>query len=604
MERSSLYDYALFRQGIEPDGRLPRGGHPLPEPQEPSPAPSPQPQPKPDRSRLTWQETQEEVAAALTAPLADPDPVRAADTVHRRAEALALPHRTVRAHVTRLPLADESAARRTARRLTRHGTSPAAVGIGLALLVRLGEPQDVPVLQTLGLLRGLGRLAAAALDPLDRRAAALLLLAERTDRTHLDGLADAVAARDPAATRTALLALPRDPGAYAPARRIAEATELDVLLRAHPRDGALLAGAARLLTRMACQRDYRAEILDYRPAVAVYGALVAGADRIPPSLDHHALLLSTALDLHSGTAALLDWPPGRREALLEALGRLLASPAWTAAATATSTPADERRADWIRRTGRRPFDLPPAPQRLRIEVVVEDPAEGNGVDTRILVDGRPLVPALFGKGPGNPPELLLDRDDLRAGPEPREVQLAEAYCSEGCCGALYATVRRDGAEVVWGEWRGATGSTAPPELRFAAAAYGAELARADADRAWSWPARSTARLIAAGLRERPELLARWECRPGWTGTAYREPDSAHVSFTYRPAAPPAVQEHGEPPWLQYFWELPDDGRPPEVQAAAALDRLAGGDPTTWSRICGGSRESARILGRAWPEKPS
>lgn len=56
---TSLYDYALFRHGIEPDGRVPRRGYPLPEGSPPEHG-------RPDHPRRTWEQTQAEVSAALT----------------------------------------------------------------------------------------------------------------------------------------------------------------------------------------------------------------------------------------------------------------------------------------------------------------------------------------------------------------------------------------------------------------------------------------------------------------------------------------------------------------------------------------------------------
>lgn len=567
---SSLYDYALFVQGIEPDAPFPRRGHPLP----------PGAPPEPSRKGLTWAGARDQVAAALAPPLADPDPVRAAEAVHLRADALRMPYRTLRAHVQRLPLTDEAAARRTARRLVRTGTTTAAVSVGLALLVRLGEPEDVPCLKVLGLLRGLGPTAAAALDPLDRQAAALLLLVHRSRAEEVTPLIRAVAGGDTHAVRTALAGLSQEPRLmWFAARRIAEAADLDGLLRAHPQDADLLAAAGRLLHRMATQREHRADILDYRPAMGVYKALAARAHLLPATLGHHALLLSVALDLHSGVGALLDWPPGERDAVLDLLERRLPSSgaAATAAAAAPDGEGDgdgRRTAAWIRRTGRQPFVRAAAGERFRIEVVVDDPADSPAVETRILVDGRPLVPRLFGAGPAHVPEYLLDTGELRAGAEPREVRLAEAYCTEGCCGALYVTIRREGDEVVWGGWRGASGPP-PPEYRFDAAAYDAEVGRAERDHSWCWPARSTARLIKAGLRERPDLLTRWGLEPGGVGTVWDEPDTVDVGFRAWP-------EPGTDGSRRYFhWSLPDDGRPPGAQAAAALERLATADPKSY-----------------------
>ncbi|MFE2242264.1 hypothetical protein ACFXCU_22495 [Streptomyces virginiae] len=579
---TSLYDYALFRHGIEPDGRVPRRGYPLPD--------GP---PEPSRADLTWQQAQAEVTDALSPLLADPDPVRAADAVHRRAADLAMPHRTLRAHTARLTLTDEAAARRTARQLTRTGTDAAAVGVGMALLVRLGEPEDVPCLKALGMLHGLADAASAALDPLDRQAAALLYIRHRDRRGELAPLTDAIATGDAEAVRSALLSLPDEDRALWLARRIAEAADLHGLLRARPQDAELLALTGRLLHRMADQLESRPDILDYRPARAVYETLVRHADRLPPTPEHRALLLSVALDLHSGPAVLLDWRPGRRRALLDALDGLLP------AAAQEPVPGD-READWFRRNRHLPFARAGDGDRPRWEVVVVHRSpDSSAVETRILIDGVPLVPALFGKGRGHPPEYLIDSGRLRAAPEPREVQLCEAYCTEGCCGALYVTIRRDGDEVVWDGWRGAVGPP-PPPYRFDAAAYDAELARAERDHSWCWPARSTARLVAAGLRDRPDLTSRWEVAVSWVATDWRDPDTTVVQLRFTPSAPPP----GTGGSLYFTWRLPDDDSPPGDRAAAALRRLETDDPKAFAVFDGGDTELAEALGyRTAPPAP-
>ncbi|MCX4984503.1 hypothetical protein [Streptomyces sp. NBC_00572] len=167
----------------------------------------------------------------------------------------------------------------------------------------------------------------------------------------------------------------------------------------------------------------------------------ARAQELPPLLGHQARLVALALDLHSGAAHLLAWPPGRRRELIGVLLDAVGEP------ETPTDPEDRRRADWIRRTARQlraarteePADTP----TLRIEVAVADPGDPDGVEPRFLVDGRPLVPEAYAQGSGESPEQLLENGALRAGPEPREVRLAEAYCTEGCCGAL------------GGDWEGA-----------------------------------------------------------------------------------------------------------------------------------------------------
>lgn len=594
----ALYDYALHLLQESPDGAPPRRGFPLPQ------------QPEPAESPLSLEASQNAVRDALN-PLPDDSA-----TLHRHFARLGIRdchmHLTlIRSAVAGLPLPTEQrdAARSLARQLTRTGTTPPAVAAGLALLTRLGTPEDIPYLSVLGLLRKFIHPAVEALDALDSQSAAVVWLSFYARPDELRPLVRALRRGEQSAIRAELLAFPAEPRLLntTVARRIAEAVRLPDLLGRHPSDTALLARTGRLLVRTACSRDAPNDLLAYRDAVAVYESVVTRAGLLPPTLDNHATLLSLALDLSSGAGVLLDWPPGRRMALLDSLGRLLAEPRWTSLPDTEAAGAGQRlRAGWIRRTGRQPFRHPTAPGRLRVEVVAGDPVDREPVETRILLDGRPVVPAFFDHGPAHSPEYLLDEGRLRAGSEPSEVQLAEASCTEGCCGALYVTIRRDGDQVVWENWQRPSpmpGSRSPaPEpaaYRFDAAAYDAEIARAETDRSWSWPARTTARLIKAGLRERPDLLSRWDAKQGWVGSGFDAPDTTEVTFAYAPGLGSGKPDGTS---LRFRWVIPDDGTPPEEQAAAALNRLTEEDPKTYAQVCGGTRERAEELGFPWPER--
>ncbi|NEC69275.1 hypothetical protein G3I41_32535 [Streptomyces sp. SID9727] len=518
--------------------------------------------------------------------LVAPDPVEAAEEVHRRLDALDPPvrHRTVRLLLTGVPVENEERARALARTLVRAGTSYLAVCTGLALLTDLGEPQDVPYLWTLGRLRTLVRPVVHALDALDRPAGALLELRSHQGPAVFRPLLAALYAGDRTAVRKRLVALPDDLGPEV-VRRVAEAFRLADLPAEVPglpaREGAaLIARTGRLLFLMTSLRDYQPEILSYPDAPRVYEAFARGAGLLPPTLDHHALLLSAVQELSTGPAVLHDWGSGRREAALAELTAVLRRPEWR---TVPDGEGDDdagvrRRAAWVRRTRAQVLDPPRSPgARLRIAVHERDPGDPATVEARVLVDGRPLVPDYFGRGPTGSPEELLFPGTLRAAAEPREVRLAEAYCAEGCCGALYVTVRRDGEQVVWSGWRCPVppgGTREMPELRFDAAAYDAEIARAEGDESWMWPARRTGRLIADGLRGRPDLLARWNIRFDWAGTAFRDPDETLVSLLYD-------VEEGHV--RQLLWSIPEDGTPPEDRAAAALRRLEEADPRTYGR---------------------
>ncbi|MEU0373005.1 hypothetical protein ABZ070_22605 [Streptomyces sp. NPDC006283] len=556
------------------------------------------------RPRRTWQETRNAAREALEAVLAEPDPARAAEEVDRRLPELQVRVGHLTAATRDMTLPDESRARVLGRHLTRSGTTAYAVGAGIALLTRLGEAEDVPYLMALGLLPDFTDVAIGALDAIDARAASLLWLDRRARTEQLGPLVNALTSGDDAAVRAHLLDLPvrsRTVGSTT-ARRIAQSIRLPDLVRHEAADPGIIAQCARLLARMASRRHYEPEILNYPEAVDAYEAVVAKASRLAPSPSHHATLLSLALDLHSGPAVALDWSSRQREALLDACGTLLAAPGWAAALAALepAEPLQSHRLHWLRRNARRPFASVPGPCRLRIEVVEPDPADPDVVETRFLVDGRPLVPWAFRRGPGHSPEYLLDNGSLRATANAREVQLAEAYCTEGCCGALHVTIRREGDEVVWGGWRGASGGVVVPEYRFDAALYDAEITRAENDHSWSWPARDTARLIAAGLRERPDLLTGWDAAKGWIGTDFNAPHITVLSFILWPGLA-AGRKDRDGPWLQFVWRLPDDGTPPAERAAAALRRLAADDPKTYADVIGGSREYAEELGYSWPE---
>ncbi|MGX1544713.1 hypothetical protein [Streptomyces adustus] len=591
---TALHDRVLHLLRASTDGVPPRRGYSLPR------------KTAPDEDPLSREEALRAIRGAL-GPLPD-DPA----TLHRRFERLGIRDRhrhLIKSAVVGLPLPAEQAdaARSLARRLTRTGTTLLTVTAGIALLGRFGESEDVPYLSVLGLLRELTGPAVNVLDILDRRSAAVLWLAVRAGRDELQPLVRALWTGDRQAVRPELIALPDSLPfvGSAAARRIAEASQLSGLLDRHPADTRLLARAGRLLVRMGSSRDDPTDLLAYRDALRVYDSVVGRAGLLPPTLDNAAMLLSLAQDLSSGTGVLLDWPPGRRAALLELLGRLPAEPRWTSAGATGGEAVQRRRVDWIRRTGRQPFSHPATPDRFRIEVVTGDPADRERVETRVLIDGRPVVPALFGRGPAHSPDHLLDEGRLRAGEEPREVQLAEADCTEGCCGALYVTIRRDADQVVWENWRQTmTGSrepaAEPPAHRFDASAYDTEIARAETDCAWSWRARTVARLIKTGLIEEPDLLGRWDASRGWISSGFDDPDTAVVTFWYVPGQAVGRPERADSP-LQFRWVVPDDGTPPEAQAAAALRRLAEEDPKSYARVCGGSRQRAEELGFPWPD---
>lgn len=211
-----------------------------------------------------------------------------------------------------------------------------------------------------------------------------------------------------------------------------------------------------------------------------------------------------------------------------------------------------------------------------------------------IIDGRDVVADEFDPGPGHSPERLLSPGGLlRASAESHEVELAEAECTWGCCGALCVTIRRDGKQVVWGDWRDRNGPEPElPEFRFDAEDYDREVARAEQDRDWEWRARTVARLLDNRLRTQPELMGRWQFELGRASS--RTPNEVDV-LLFHPRRPTAGK-----PWLQFRKVLAVNGDDPAAQAARFEVELTDNDPRGYVEICGGSAEFARELGFEWP----
>lgn len=78
----------------------------------------------------------------------------------------------------------------------------------------------------------------------------------------------------------------------------------------------------------------------------------------------------------------------------------------------------------------------------------------DAVELQLWVDGQDLVAPVFDVGPNEDPDKLLgSRGTLMPAHEARENKLAEASCTEGCCGAIYVRIRRDGDQIVRDSWR-------------------------------------------------------------------------------------------------------------------------------------------------------
>ncbi|MFE6639938.1 hypothetical protein ACFVFT_09430 [Streptomyces tendae] len=239
------------------------------------------------------------------------------------------------------------------------------------------------------------------------------------------------------------------------------------------------------------------------------------------------------------------------------------------------------------------------PHLLSLRIVVPPLGSRHGtVECRPIINGRDILADVFDEGPADDPRYLLAPDSpLHATDTPREVRLVEAECTEGCCGAVYVTIRREGQQVIWSGWRNPDEDDIDlSELRFDVNQYDAEVRRAATDHSWEWPARTVARLLEQRLRERVGWLTTWKCELGAVSAWHWEPDQISV-FLFHPGRSAIREDH---PWLQFRMILPVSGDDPGDQAERLEARLTAEDPREVAEVCGGSKEFADQLGYPWP----
>jgi hypothetical protein len=578
----SLFEHAQRLHRLTPDGPLPDGGRPFPD--------------SGDHPNVSYPERRLALAAVLREFIGDP--TLSAQDLHDRCTHLAVKT----GDVTRVlqELAPEPSQRlfETARWLIKNGTDRRAVLVGLGLLCGNAEQRDVPLIKVIGLLRFADQLAAEALAKIPSAARDLIWLAERSRRYPRVIAVRALAGHSDPVVREWVLSMPRDLLSSDLARHIAQGYGLAEMLGRTAVDDLQWDQAGNLLLAMTSTHNYQSEISRFEEAPDVYQRWVALADRRPATLERAALMTMVAEDLYTGPAA--PAAGGLRMGLIDQIKNVLCSQPWTEMlghCGCSSDPVEARRAAWIIKEAIR-NGIPEG--RFAVRVVVPDPNPVGfpQVEARIVIDGMPIVAAAFDKGPAEDPERLIYSGRLRATSEPQEIRLAEAYCTEGCCGGLYVTIVREGPEVVWTNWRSSMPGEPPQEVRFDAEEYDREVARAEQDHSWEWPARTVARLVADQLRADPAVLGRWDCAPGWCTAWLKDFDTARLTFTH-----PARRGSFDDPSVQFGLVVDVQGQAPQVLATEIIESMRNTDPKSIAEMIGGSKDGAEKLGLVY-RKPS
>ncbi|MER7741303.1 hypothetical protein ABTX34_23745 [Streptomyces sp. NPDC096538] len=300
---TTLFQHALRLHRLTPDGPLFRGGEPFPDAEG-----------RPRRSSgLPYDPDAGATRAAeiLSAHLAD-DRAPSLRLVRELRDVPFPSRRDERIKAVALQ-APAARVREAGRLLVRHGTEPAPVAVGLALLTEVATARDIPLIQTIGLLWApFGSAAVMALDRLPGGVEALIWLAERVTvwgRVHaVNRLLRHV--DDHPAVRPWLLRRAVDGdhlNAYF-AAEVARATALHEVVARCGDDAEVVDHAGRLLHVMKHCEGMGISLRQYEHAVTVMEAHARHVKVLGPTPERYFTAASLAQYLSAQTPAWSDDP--------------------------------------------------------------------------------------------------------------------------------------------------------------------------------------------------------------------------------------------------------------------------------------------------------
>ncbi|WP_153449346.1 hypothetical protein [Streptomyces smaragdinus] len=162
----------------------------------------------------------------------------------------------------------------------------------------------------------------------------------------------------------------------------------------------------------------------------------------------------------------------------------------------------------------------------------------KGAGIRPLIDDQDVLEEIHPDGDSSCyQQMWLGSSEtwpLWAAREPRRVELSNNDCVTDCCGGVFVTIQRRGDHVEWVSWENTNDIRVPvpPEVRFDASQYDAELARVVADHSWEEPVDTAARLLAHRIAA-TDWYKRWDCQPFAHGIRVQERgESAEVVMPF------------------------------------------------------------------------
>ncbi|MFG2333485.1 hypothetical protein ACGFMM_28200 [Streptomyces sp. NPDC048604] len=203
--------------------------------------------------------------------------------------------------------------RETGRWLIRHGTDAGSVCIGLALLAEAGTADDIPRIQTVGLLGNpFGSLAVGALERLPGGVEALIWLAERvTEWGRVHAVSALCRRADDPAVVPWLLRRGTAEGNFLDSYvvdHIARVTVLHHAVVAHGDDAEVMDTTGRILRVMTYSEGMGTSLRHYPHALTVLEAYVRQVGRLGPTADRYVAATLVAAYLGKESPAWSDDP--------------------------------------------------------------------------------------------------------------------------------------------------------------------------------------------------------------------------------------------------------------------------------------------------------
>jgi hypothetical protein len=336
----TLFDHALLLHREDPDSPLPRDGEPFPDDGQHRGQPRPG-APKDRRAEGA------EAAAVLDSHFARPSAVpaelaRAFHDVYVPVQ----PNDHIAAAACRV---DARRVQETGRWLIRHATDRCAVTVGLALLTSVWDEDDIPVIQTIGLLSDrFGPLAARALERRRGGEEALLWLADRVAGWGRVYVVESLCRVGGRKARPWLLRRACD-GDYLNGYftgKVATAAHLHEAVTTADPDDELVDHTGRLLAVMANCGGMGMTLGHYPPAGVVLEAHAGYAHRLEPTLQRYFTVAQLADYLHQAGAEELALPAAQRERILRSYLSMLATEDWSEVAR-TGLAVGDHRMTWL-----------------------------------------------------------------------------------------------------------------------------------------------------------------------------------------------------------------------------------------------------------------